>query len=182
MSKPQQWACFNGTHRQCDDPPTLIALPTSEPVRLPVHVQLVSLLQWHLPSMRWPTYPHRSTYQRTGLPRVPVSTSEPATRADNDWPRRQSQSLDSEPATKADNDWPLDWADQRTKQALLCSRPEPEVSLLQWHGQDRPLRWASRLVSLLQRHRQCDDLSIHIALPLSEPASMARSEPTSSMS
>ncbi len=32
-------------HRQCDD--LLIALPTSEPVRLPVHVQLVSLLQRH---------------------------------------------------------------------------------------------------------------------------------------
>ncbi len=59
-----------------------------------------------------------------------------------------------------------------TKQALLhaCSRDGPTVSLLQrrvrywprhrvshsivsllqWHGQDRPLRWASRLVSLLQ--------------------------------
>jgi len=68
---------------------------------------------------------------------------------------------DSEPATKA-------W----TEQALLhaCSRDGPTVSLLQrrvrywprhrashpivsllqWHGQDRPLRWASRLVSLLQ--------------------------------
>ena len=34
-------------HRQCDDLPTLIVLPTSEPVLLPVHVQLVSLLQWH---------------------------------------------------------------------------------------------------------------------------------------
>ncbi len=67
----------------------------------------------------------------------------------------------SEPATKA-------W----TKQALLhaCSRDESTVSLLQrrvrywsrhrvshsivsllqWHGQNRPLRWASRLVSLLQ--------------------------------
>jgi len=68
---------------------------------------------------------------------------------------------DSESATKA-------W----TKQALLhaCSRDESTVSLLQrrvrywprhrvshsivsllqWHGQNRPLRWASRLVSLLQ--------------------------------
>ena len=27
-----------------------------------------------------------------------------------------------------------------------------------------------QLVSLLQRHRQCDDLSTHIALPISEPA------------
>ncbi len=47
MSKPQQWACFNGTHRQCDDSSILIVLLISEPVRLPVHVQLVSLLQWH---------------------------------------------------------------------------------------------------------------------------------------
>jgi len=34
--------------------------------------RLVSLLQWHPPSMRWPTYPHRPTYQWTGLPRVHV--------------------------------------------------------------------------------------------------------------
>ncbi len=47
MSKPQQWVCFNDTHRQCDDLSTLIALPISEPIRLFVHVQLVSLLQWH---------------------------------------------------------------------------------------------------------------------------------------
>ena len=52
-------------HPQCDGLPTLIALPTSEPVLLPVHVQLVSLLQWHLPSMRWSTRPHRPTYQWT---------------------------------------------------------------------------------------------------------------------
>ncbi len=30
-------------------------------------------------SMRWSTYSHRSTYQRTGLPRVPTSNSESAT-------------------------------------------------------------------------------------------------------
>ena len=47
MSKSQQWVCFNDTHRQCNDSSTLIALFTSEPVRLLVHVQLVSLLQWH---------------------------------------------------------------------------------------------------------------------------------------
>ncbi len=33
----------------------LIALPISESIRLSVHVQLVSLLQWHLSSMRWST-------------------------------------------------------------------------------------------------------------------------------
>ncbi len=47
MSKPQQWVCFNDTHRQCNDSPTLITLLISESIRLFVHVQLVSLLQWH---------------------------------------------------------------------------------------------------------------------------------------
>jgi len=140
MSKPQQWACFNDTHRQCDDPPTLIALPISESVRLlvhvqlvsllqwhdnvfgnkqifelvsiskpqwvcfngtlnamiysfsslylsvnlarhRVHVQLVSLLQWHLPSMRWLSYSHRSTNQWIGLSTRSRANSEPATKA-----------------------------------------------------------------------------------------------------
>ncbi len=45
------------------------------------------------------------------------------------------------------------------------------VSLLQRQlDQNRPLRWASRLVSLLQRRCQCDDLSTHIALSISESA------------
>ncbi len=47
MSKSQQWVCFNDTHCQCNDSPTLIVLPISESIRLLVHVQLVSLLQWH---------------------------------------------------------------------------------------------------------------------------------------
>jgi len=47
MSKSQQWVCFNDTHRQCNDSPILIILPISESIRLLVHVQLVSLLQWH---------------------------------------------------------------------------------------------------------------------------------------
>ncbi len=63
-------------HRQCDD--LLIALPISEPVRLSVHVQLVSLLQWHLFSMRWPTRSHRSTYQWIDSPISSRATSEPA--------------------------------------------------------------------------------------------------------
>ncbi len=130
--------------------------------------------------MQWSS--HCSIYQRIDLPHVSVSTSESATRADNDWSCRQSQSLNSESATKTDNDWSLDWVNQRTKQALLCSRSESEVSLLQWHDQNWSLRWASQLVSLLQRHCQCDDLSIHITLSLSEFASMTRFESTSSMS
>ncbi len=47
MSKSQQWVCFNDTHHQCNDSFTLIALLISESIRLLVHVQLVSLLQWH---------------------------------------------------------------------------------------------------------------------------------------
>ncbi len=89
MSKPQQWVCFNDTHRQCNDSSTLIVLFISESICLLVHVQLVSLLQWHdnvfnnkqifelvsilklsvsllqwhLSSMQWSIYSHRSTYQ-----------------------------------------------------------------------------------------------------------------------
>ncbi len=40
---------FNPPLRQCDDLPTHIALPTSEPDYY-VHVQLVSLLQWRVPN------------------------------------------------------------------------------------------------------------------------------------
>ena len=76
--------------------------------------------------------------------------------------------FDSESVTKTDNDWSLDWVNQQTKQALLCSRSESEVSLLQWHDLNWSLWWASRLVSLLQRHCQCDDLFTHIALSISE--------------
>ncbi len=47
MSKSQQWVCFNDTHRQCNDSSTLIVLLISESIRLLIHVQLVSLLQWH---------------------------------------------------------------------------------------------------------------------------------------
>ncbi len=140
MSKSQQWVCFNDTHRQCDDSSILIALPTSEPIRLlvhvqlvsllqwhdnvfnnkqtfelvpiskpqwacfngtlnamiyplssfylsvnltrhRVHVQLVSLLQWHLSSMRWSSYPHRSTNQWIDLPTRSRANSESATKA-----------------------------------------------------------------------------------------------------
>jgi len=43
------------------------------------------------------------------------------------------------------------------------------VSLLQRQfNQNRSLRWASWLVSLLQRCCQCNDLSTHIALSISE--------------
>ncbi len=42
------------------------------------------------------------------------------------------------------------------------------VSLLQWRAQSRSLQWASRSVSLLQWHCQCDDLFTLIILLISE--------------
>ncbi len=41
----------------------LIILLISQSIRLSVHMQLVSLLQWHLFSMQWSTRSHRSTHQ-----------------------------------------------------------------------------------------------------------------------
>ncbi len=56
----------------------LIVLLISESIRLLVHVQLVSLLQWHLSSMQWSIYSHRSTYQWIDSSISSRATSEPA--------------------------------------------------------------------------------------------------------
>ncbi len=48
-------------HYQCDD--LLITLFINESICLSVHMQLVSLLQWHLFSMQWSTRFHRFTHQ-----------------------------------------------------------------------------------------------------------------------
>jgi len=54
-----RWANFSVSllqwHRQSDDLLIFIALSISESIRQSVHVQLVSLLQWHLSSMQWST-------------------------------------------------------------------------------------------------------------------------------
>ncbi len=52
-------------HSQCNDLLILIALLISELILLLVHMQLVSLLQWHLLSMQWSTRSHRFIYQWT---------------------------------------------------------------------------------------------------------------------
>ncbi len=121
--------------------------------------------------MRWSTYPHRSTYQWTGLPRVPVSTSEPATRADNDWPRRQSQSPDSEPAWMAthsiqqrtffyshllrfssihniDGNSKMICTADRMKHILYASRKRMEHILYAWNHED--MSWNSFIVEYLK--------------------------------
>jgi len=55
----------------------------------------------------------------------------------------------------------------QTSQNNLC-RSIKLASLLQRHDSNQSLQWVSQLVSLLQKHCQCDDLSTHIALSISE--------------
>ena len=78
MSKPQ-WACFNGILNAMTYPFSSFYLSVNL-ARHRVHVQLMSLLQWHLPSMRWLSYSHRSTNQWIGLSTRSRANSEPATK------------------------------------------------------------------------------------------------------
>ncbi len=131
-------------------------------------------------------YSPSSLYSSVNLVKRSCATSEPATMASSKSISSMSKSisesasmtrsssitskfmslflyrnLNSEPATMTNNDWSLDWVDQRTKQALLCSRPEPAVSLLQWHQSIVNLFAElvdSLLVSLLQWHQPIVDL------------------------
>ncbi len=93
-----QWVCFNDILNAMIYSFSSLYLSVNL-TRHRVHVQLVSLLQWHLSSMQWLSYLHRSTHQWT-------------------------------------------WSNVHVQL----------VSLLQWRAQSRSLRWASRLVSLLQWH------------------------------
>ncbi len=168
IPKPQ-WACFNGTLNAMAY--LLIALPTSGPGPSSSS-RATSEPASMAPSVNAMTQLPPSPYPPVDLVKRPCATSEPATMASSKSTSSMSKStsepasmarspsvtskfmslflyrnLNSEPATMTNNDWPLDWAGQRTEQALLCSRPEPAVSLLQWHDHNRPLRWASRFPS-----------------------------------
>jgi len=159
-------------HRQSNDLLIFIALSISELIRQLNHVQIVSLLQWHLSSMQWLIYSHHSIYQWINLSTHSHATSESATMTSlksislmskltsESVSMTQSSSitskfmslflywnLSSESATMINNDWSFDWVDQRMKQALLCSRSESAVSLLQWHDHNQSLQWASRFSS-----------------------------------
>ncbi len=156
MSKPQQWVCFNDTHRQCDDSPTLIALPISEPIRLLVHVQLVSLLQWHdnvfnnkqtfelvsISKLQWVCfngtlnamiYPPSSLYLSVNLARHRVHVQ-----------------IVSLLQRRLSSTWWSTYSHRSTYQWIWSNVHVQLVSLLQWHD-------------------QCDDLLTLIALPISEP-------------
>jgi len=93
-----QWVCFNNILHAMIYSFSSLYLSVNL-TRHRVHMQLVSLLQWHLSSMQWLSYSHRSTHQ---------------------------------------------WIWSNVHVQL--------VSLLQWRAQSRSLQWASRLVSLLQWH------------------------------
>ncbi len=93
-----QWVCFNNILNAMIYSFSSFYLLVNL-TRYWVHMQLVSLLQWHLSSMQWLSYFHCSTHQWIWL-NVHVQL----------------------------------------------------VSLLQWWVQSQSLQWASQLVSLLQWH------------------------------
>jgi len=156
MSKPQQWACFNGTHRQCDDPPTLIALPTSEPVRLPVHVQLVSLLQWHDNA-----FGNKQTFELVPIPKPQWACF--------------NGTLNAMTYPPSSPYLPVDLARHRVH-VQIVSLLQRRLPSTRWstypHRPTYQWIWSNvhvQLVSLLQWHGQCDDLLTLIALLTSEP-------------
>jgi len=114
-------------------------------------VLIVSLLQWHSSSMQWSTYFHRLTYQWTWF-----------------YVHMQIVSL----LQWQVESWSLQWASRLvsllqwhsssmqwsiyfhclTYQWIWFYVHMQIVSLLQWQAESWSLRWASRLVSLLQWH------------------------------
>ncbi len=155
MSKSQQWVCFNDTHRQCNDSSTLIALLISESIRLLVHMQLVSLLQWH-----------NNVFNNKQIFEL-VSILKSQWVCFNDILNAIIYSLSSFYLS-------VNLTRHRVHMQL--------VSLLQWHLSS--MQWSiyshrfiyqwiwsnvhMQLVSLLQWHDQCDDLLTLIALLISE--------------
>ncbi len=112
---------------------------------------VVSLLQWHSSSMRWNIYPHRPSYQWIDLPHVHVQlVSLLQWQADSRplrWASRLVSLLQWHSSSMRWHIYPhrstYQWIDLPHVHVQL-------VSLLQWQADSRPLRWASRLVSLLQ--------------------------------
>ncbi len=159
-----------------------IALSISESIRLSVHVQLVSLLQWHLFSMQWSIHFHHSTHQWTWsyIHMQLVSLLQWRVQSQSLWWASQSVSL-------------LQWHHQCNDLFIILFISESIhlsvhvqlvsllqwhlfsmqwfthfhrfnhqwiwsyihmqlVSLLQWRAQSWYLWWASQSVSLLQWH------------------------------
>ncbi len=156
MSKSQQWVCFNDTHCQCDDSSTLIAILISESIRLLIHVQLVSLLQWHDN-----VFDNKQIFEL-------VSISKSQWVCFNDTLNAMIYSLSS-----------LYLSVNLTRHRVhmqIVSLLQRHLSSTWWsiysHRSIYQWIWSNvhmQLVSLLQWHGQCDDLLTLIALLISEP-------------
>ncbi len=173
MKSLSWWANFSVSllqwHHQSNDLLIFITLSISKSIHQLDHMQIMSLLQWHFSSMQWLIYSHHSIYQWIDLSTRLYATSESVTMTSSKLISSMSKStsesvsmtqsslitskfmslflywnLNSESATMMNNDWSFDWVNQWMKQALLCSRSESAVSLLQWHDHNWSLRWASR--------------------------------------
>ncbi len=172
MSKSQQWVCFNDTYHQCNDSSTLIILPISESIRLLVHVQLVSLLQWHNN-----VFNNKQIFELVSISKLSVSLLQ--------WHHQCNDLLIALPISELIRlsvhmqlvsllQWHLfsmQWSTRshRSTHQWTWSYVHVQlVSLLQWRAQSQSLQWASRSVSLLQWHCQCNDLFALIILLISE--------------
>ncbi len=114
-------------------------------------VLIVSLLQWHSSSLRWSTYPHRLTYQWTWSYVHMQIVSLLQWQAES-WPLRWASRLVSLLQWHSSSmRWPT-YPHRLTYQWTWSYVHMQIVSLLQWQAESWPLRWASRLVSLLQWH------------------------------
>jgi len=111
----------------------------------------VSLLQWHSSSMRWHIYLHRSIYQWIDLSHVHMQLVSLLQWQVNSWSLRWASRLVSLLQWHSSSmQWHIyfhrsiyQWIDLPHVHVQL-------VSLLQWQVDSWSLRWASRLVSLLQ--------------------------------
>ncbi len=176
MSKSQQWVCFNDTHRQCNDSSILIVLFISESIRLLVHVQLVSLLQWHdnvfdnkqifeLVSILKPQwvcfndilnamiYSFSSLYLSVNLVKCSRATSKSASMTSSELISSMSKSI-SEPASMTRS---MRWSthSHRSTYQWIWSYVHVQlVSLLQWHHSISHSESATIDISILHKAKK----------------------------
>ncbi len=114
-------------------------------------VLVVSLLQWYSSSMQWHIYSHRSTYQWINLPHVHMQLVSLLQWQVDSWSLRWASRLVSLLQWHSSSmQWHI-YSHRFTYQWIDLPHVHMQlVSLLQWQVDSRSLRWASRLVSLLQ--------------------------------
>ncbi len=176
MSKSQQWVCFNDIHHQCDDSFILIALLISELIRLLVHVQLVSLLQWHdnvfnnkqifelvsILKSQWVCfndilnamiYSFLSFYLSVNLIQCSCATSESASMMSSKLISSMSK-LISESASMTRSMWWSTHSHHSTHQWIWLYIHVQLVSLLQWHHSILHSESATINISILHKTKK----------------------------